>query len=67
MAVVTLSALLCVWHKKNPIMLHINYDSVWANTATFCGLKLGAGDRGSAGQGTSHFPSQQTHLSDAVL
>ena len=67
MAAVTLSALLCVLHKKPPIMLHINYDSVWANTGTFCWLMLGAGERGSAGLGTSHSPSQQTHLSDAIL
>lgn len=54
MAAVARSALLCVLHKKNPIMLHINYKSGWASASTFCQLRLGAGDRGSAGLGTRH-------------
>lgn len=55
--VVTCTALLCVLHKKLQIVLHINYESVWANAGTFCWLRLAAGDRGSEGLGTSRSPS----------
>lgn len=53
-AAVPLSALLCVLHKKKPIVLHISYKPGWAGAGAFCRLRLGAGDRGPACRGTRH-------------